>query len=82
MPSLRTSKATPAEDPNFIKKIEIVFDKYETWYIQFQSDGLKPELAATRKLLFNLLNGLFVHLLVTGKNRQLGGSGTRVDGQN
>ena len=59
-----------SEDPSFIKKIGIAFDKYETWYIQFQSDGLKPELSATRKQLFNLLNGLFVHSRMSRKYGQ------------
>jgi hypothetical protein len=56
-----------SEEQNLAIKIGVTFDKYGTWYQHFQSNGLKPELAATSKSLFALLSGLFVHSTMTKK---------------
>ncbi len=58
------------EDSNFMQKICRTLDKYLSWYTQFQSNGLKPELAATNKELLTYINGLSVHSRMTKKYGQ------------
>ena len=55
------------ENQNFVIRISKAFDKYGLWYEQFQSNGFKPELGATSKLLLYSINGLFAHSQMSKK---------------
>jgi hypothetical protein len=42
-------------------KLASGLDQYHIWYLQYQENGLKPELRSVNETLDAYLNGLFVY---------------------